>query len=578
MMIPHPFKAAILTLLAAAMPGSPGDAQEFILSADPMVQARAAEVRHDPAEALSRYLRVLSTRPKDLEALTGAGNAALDIGDPSAAIGFYARAEEIAPRNGRVKAGLGSAMLQMENPKAALRLFGDAVDLGVPVGEVASDRGLAYDLRGDNKRAQQEYALALKTVDEPETRRRLALSLAMTGDRIGALLILDPLLRRQDIPAWRVRAFVLALTGDAAGAEKAALSVMPGPQATALLPFLTRLPGLKPQQQAAAVHFGHFPSDGRTARPGDLLADASSAPQPAVPGADSQLIPAGPPLGRSVSANSPPPVKEPVSIAPRRRPGGSEDRLASVMASILSPPAPPVAETMATRPAPVVEAKPAPAVTAVARDPFVGPPDAANPTITAQPGFTSLPVRQPVQLAQAQRPAAQPIVPVKKPVVVSGKDEAKDAAASKDPKAKDVKAKEALASKTKDGAAEKDKDPKAKDSKSKDSKSKDADAKDAKSKDAKAKGPERYWVQVAGGANKTDLPKAFAKLKEKSPKLFAGRSAWTTPLRATNRLLIGPFKTSAEAQEFVNTAGKEKQSAFTYTSPAGQDVEKLPAK
>jgi hypothetical protein len=222
----------------------------------------------------------------------------------------------------------------------------------------------------------------------------------------------------------------------------------------------------------------------------------------------------------------------------------------------------------------------------VARDPFVGPPAAANPTIAAQPGFTSLPASKPVQLAQAQRPTAKPVVPVKKPVVVSGKDEAKDAAvtktkdatASKDPKAKDVKTKEALASKTKDGAVEKDKDPKAKDSKSKDSKFKDADAKDAKTKDAKAKGSERYWVQVAGGANKADLPKAFAKLKEKSPKLFAGRSAWTTPLRATNRLLVGPFKTSAEAQEFVNTAGKEKLSAFTYASPAGQDVEKLPAK
>jgi hypothetical protein len=91
----------------------------------------------------------------------------------------------------------------------------------------------------------------------------------------------------------------------------------------------------------------------------------------------------------------------------------------------------------------------------------------------------------------------------------------------------------------------------------------------------KGKSIERYWVQVAGGANKADLPKAYARLKDKSPKLLSGRSAWTTPLRATNRLLVGPFKTLAEAQEFVNLAGKAMPS-FTYTSPAGQEIEKLP--
>ena len=155
---------------------SAAHAQEPLLSADPMAQARAAMARNDPAEALSRYLRVLAARPKDLDALMGAGRAALDIGDPSAAVGFYARAEEIAPRNGWVKAGLGSAMVQMENPRAALKLFDEATDLDVPVADIAADRGLAYDLRGDNKRAQQDYALALRTGEDNETRRRMALS------------------------------------------------------------------------------------------------------------------------------------------------------------------------------------------------------------------------------------------------------------------------------------------------------------------------------------------------------------------------------------------------------------------
>jgi tetratricopeptide (TPR) repeat protein/cell division septation protein DedD len=569
MMIRTTYKAAAGALLmAVASLAAPARSQDLLLSADPMEQARAAVARRDPAEALGRFLRVLSTRPKDLEALTGAGQAALDIGDPSAAIGFYARAEEIAPRNGRVKAGLGTAMLQMENAKAALRLFDDAVDLGVPPGDVAGDRGLAYDLRGDNKRAQQEYALALRTREDPETRRRMALSLAMTGDRPGALAALDPLLRRQDIPAWRVRAFVLALTGDAAGAEKSALAVMPQPQAMALLPFLSRLPSLKPQQQAAAVHFGHFPSDGKRYGEGEMLADAGSGSKSVATAADMGLIPSGAPLGRGGSATAAS-SSAPVSTAPRRRPGASEDRLASVMASILAKP-----EVMATPEATitsVVTPKPVPPL--APSEPFIGPP------AKVEPGFTALPrPAPPLKVAQAEpaKPVSSKLTLLpKKPAETSLKaaTKEKDSALPKDAKAKES-AKSELASKGKDA---KSKDTaKTKDAaKTKEAaKAKDGD----KAKDAKAKGSERYWVQVAGGANKEDLPKAYGKLKEKSPKLFAGRSAWTTSLRATNRLLVGPFKTSEEAQLFVNRAGKDKLSVFAYTSPAGQDVEKLGAK
>ena len=73
--------------------------------------------------------------------------------------------------------------------------------------------------------------------------RRLALSLAISGDRAGALTMLDPLLRRNDGGAIRARAFVLALTGDQAGAAKAVQTAMPGPQATVMANFLGRLAG-----------------------------------------------------------------------------------------------------------------------------------------------------------------------------------------------------------------------------------------------------------------------------------------------------------------------------------------------
>ena len=284
----------------------------------------------DPVEALSRYLRMLAANPRDLASLTGAGRAALAVGDANAALGFYARAEEISPRNGRIKAGLASALVQMEEPRTALRLFDEAVALGVSVGEIAPDRGLAHDLNGDSRSAQADYALALRSKQDDETIRRLALSLAISGDRAGALMRLDPLLRRNDGGAIRARAFVLALTGDQAGAAKAVQTAMPGPQATVMANFLSRLVKLNPAQKALAVNFGYFPSDGRADSAAELFADARSA-NPAtatmapmaggVPaiggmgGRDTSLIPAGPPLGQRLAGAAVDPN------ALRRRPG-----------------------------------------------------------------------------------------------------------------------------------------------------------------------------------------------------------------------------------------------------------------
>ncbi|MDB5721351.1 MAG: hypothetical protein JWP15_1969 [Alphaproteobacteria bacterium] len=92
------------------------------------------------------------------------------------------------------------------------------------------------------------------------------------------------------------------------------------------------------------------------------------------------------------------------------------------------------------------------------------------------------------------------------------------------------------------------------------------------------KEPSRVWVQVAGGANKGNLPRAFASVKTKAPKLLGGRPAWTVPNRATNRVLVGPFDSDGEAQEFVNKLARSDVSAFTFTSETGQKVERLQPK
>ena len=109
-----------------------------------------------------------------------------------------------------------------------------------------------------------------------------------------------------------------------------------------------------------------------------------------------------------------------------------------------------------------------------------------------------------------------------------------------------------------------------------------ADAKKAaelkKKNDPRILEPARIWVQVAGGANEGTLPKEWAKVRDKAPAAFKGKSGWTTPLRATNRVLAGPFKTNEEARAFVNALSKEGLSTFVFTSEAGQKITKLPAK
>ncbi|MDT8757295.1 SPOR domain-containing protein [Sphingomonas psychrotolerans] len=130
--------------------------------------------------------------------------------------------------------------------------------------------------------------------------------------------------------------------------------------------------------------------------------------------------------------------------------------------------------------------------------------------------------------------------------------------------------------------------PKAEPAKGKDAKKVDTPKPDPKAKkgepakpDPKAKKPEpkgepaRVWVQVAGGANVTNLPQAWKSVTAKAPAAFKGKSGWWTPLRATNRVLAGPFKSAAEAQAFVNSLRKADVPAFVFTSEAGQKVTRL---
>ncbi|MEO7277453.1 MAG: hypothetical protein ABIW33_05470 [Sphingomicrobium sp.] len=211
--------------------------------------------------ALARYVRSLASDPRDFNALIGAGRAALELGDAQAAAGFFARADDSNPNSPLPQVGMGAVAAATGNATSALAYFQRARQLGAATTLLACSRGLAYDLLGQQAQAQADYRLALTGADRDEAARRLALSLAISGDRAAALATLSPLMARRDPAAARTRAFVLALTGDANGAMAAINSAMPGSSGQ-LSPFLARLPALAAGDKAAAVNLGIFPETG----------------------------------------------------------------------------------------------------------------------------------------------------------------------------------------------------------------------------------------------------------------------------------------------------------------------------
>ena len=236
----------------------------LVLPAPSAAQGSYSQYAETASAALARHVRILASDPKDFSALVGAGRAALALGDVQAAAGFFARADEVNPRSPLPQAGMGAVSVANGEPQAALPYFTRAQQLGAPLATFGADRGLAYDLLGQQAQAQSDYRAALGGPDSDEARRRLALSLAISGNKADALQALAPLQARGDAAGARCRAFVLALTGDSSGAMVAIDAAMPGSWSR-VSPFLQRLPGLQAGQKAAAVNLGIFPDAGQPA-------------------------------------------------------------------------------------------------------------------------------------------------------------------------------------------------------------------------------------------------------------------------------------------------------------------------
>lgn len=242
----------IFTGVGAVLAGVPASA---------VVQVAVGARGESPADALARSMKELGTSPRDFDSLITAGRAALALGDTQAAQGFFGRADEVWPQSPMPQAGMGAALAQEGDGVGAMQFFREAMLRGATQSAIGADRGLAYDLMGQHAQAQADYRAALSGRDGDEARRRLALSLAITGNKTEALSMLSPLMARGDAAGARCRAFVLALTGDANGAKSAIEAAMPGSSDNMAF-FFRKLPSLRSEQKVAAVNLGIFPDSG----------------------------------------------------------------------------------------------------------------------------------------------------------------------------------------------------------------------------------------------------------------------------------------------------------------------------
>ncbi|WP_340587081.1 tetratricopeptide repeat protein [Erythrobacter alti] len=490
---------------------------------------------------LSDALRRLSQSPNNVTALLDAGDASLALGDVDGALGFYNRAQARRPDDRRVLLGLAMVAVRRGEGLTAVQLFDNANAAGASMSPVAAERGLAYDLIGNNARAQRLYRQSLSREASDEVIRRLALSYAISGDAAASEATLLPLLQRQDRSAYRSRAFALAILGRDNEAITIAETMLPPRLSGRLAPYLRYMPRLTRAQQAAAANLGRFPAASQIGQDSPQIAalaneDATPASSPASRG--DRLTPRGEALGPAQQ-----PAANPQASTPAARTSSGE--LPAV-----------TTQEVATRPAPQsVEQPPAPpprerspVVVATLGDEANFPPaEEARPSFSVSEAVVqSTPTPAPAsQPAQAQQAASQldlaeafadfslpgenlPVRPSAGAVDVTAIQPARAPAPQPEPAPPPPPAH-----------------------------------------------PSRHWVQVATGQDIGAFRFDWRRIVRNANGLLDGRDAFTATWNQTNRLVTGPFDSRSAANQFVTELGEAGIDSFRFTSADGEEVAPL---
>ncbi|WP_338444960.1 SPOR domain-containing protein [Pelagerythrobacter marensis] len=568
----------LIGALAAFGCGVPLAAQPDAVSR-PVVQPLPSPAVGELTDALQRLAR----DSRDVDALIDAGNASLELNDIEAAIGFFGRAQELSPENPRIKLGLAGAFVRSERPLEALRLFDEAERSGVSTRAFASERGLAYDLVGDAAAAQAQYSQALAGGEDDETRRRLAISKAIAGDREGFEQTLYPLLERQDFAAFRARAFGLAILGDEDEAVAIAEAVMPRDLSARIAPYLQYMGRLTRAQQAAAANLGMFPRAAQIGRDDPRIARYSATNAPPVSSADSRLEPRGEPLGRRAGSETAQRGDSRSARRGRQRAGGrqgSEPPPQPAQGAQAAEPSP--EELPPARPAETEGAAPPPAAEAQPSVPAPAPAPTPALAVIAEPVVQHLPAAsdpaQPATEAAGPPDSAAPAVSDSAPSLapgfdlgaVSGEDIADSAPAVP------ASVADAFAAFTLPPGATAARSPDAVDITAIEPPREVREEPPAPpAKPAPPAHPRRFWVQVATGRDLAAFKFDWRRISRKAPEVLGDFEPMTTPWGEANRLLAGPFPSEKAASEAVSKLREAGLDSFPFTSEEGQEVSPL---
>lgn len=528
MMVSRLSASCVLVLGAALCPVNLVVAQSVV--SQPVVQALPSP----EVQRLNRALVALAKTPRDRAALVEAGQAALGVDDLEAAIGFFGRAADVDPGHPDVTLGLGSVYLRAGRAGEALVQFDRALAAGADERAVLTDRALSLDLVGEQPAAQAAYTRALQLDPaNDEARRRLAVSHAIAGNRARFEETLRPLLDRRDTAAQRARAFGLAIMGENDRAAAIVEQVMPRDISTRLVPYLSYMPRLTRQQQAAAANLGIFPRSADIGRDDPRLARFAAEER-----ADSRLAPAGPPLdSRSASAAA----QVAAATVPTPPPSTTVFTTPVPASSIGSPPAAIEAARVATVTPVAVSTAPSPAPIAASNPAPVPPPASAPAPLPAQP--LPAPPPAPLRVADAFADLGAPSADAR----VSGDavDLSRIAVRREAPPAPKPEVKPAERPKPKP------KEP------------------------PKPVHPSRVWVQVATGKKIDALAFDWKRIAKEGGKSLAPYKPFTARWGATNRLVIGPVASRDKAEALVRELKKKGMDVFLWLSEEGEAVQPL---
>jgi hypothetical protein len=84
-------------------------------------------------------------------------------------------------------------------------------------------------------------------------------------------------------------------------------------------------------------------------------------------------------------------------------------------------------------------------------------------------------------------------------------------------------------------------------------------------------------VQIATGRNDAGLALTWRRLRDANAAL-KDQTPWFAEVRASNRILVGPMRSPAAARDLINRLARGGLQANSWSSEAGEVVERIAAR